>query len=238
MHPESEKQAPAWAIVEIMGHRVIAGRISEVSRFGASFCRVEVDLPDGTIAAQEYSGSAIFCITPSDEATVRRRQASGTYAGPLAIDPPRSEALALMPGDTVRKVVFHAGDYMADDDKPDDVEDFHCNTCSRTTNYPDDEKWTRVHVDGVPAVLCYDCSEHELDEPVSCERAACPDRTRDPDREEWQRGEHDGISIWLCAKHGRPVDPNAPTCSECGEPLSPGGDCENFPTCPKSPLPF
>ena len=73
MHPESEKQAPAWAIVEIMGHRVIAGRISEVSRFGASFCRVEVDLPDGTIAAQEYSGSAIFCITPSDEATVRRR---------------------------------------------------------------------------------------------------------------------------------------------------------------------
>lgn len=200
MHPESEKQAPAWAIVEIMGHRVIAGRISEVSRFGASFCRVEVDLPDGTIAAQEYSGSAIFCITPSDEATVRRRQASGTYAGPLAIDPPRSEALKPHPlagadGMIRYRVVQRAEDYQAE-------------------------------------------TEDAWRESVVCEGAACSKRALFPANAGWTRGEHDGVALWFCPEHSRPVDPNAPTCPECAQPLSPCGECENFPTCPKSPLPF
>ena len=62
-----------WAIVEIMGHRVIAGRVSEVAQFGA--VQLRVDVPNegkGTALTQYYSGSAIYSITPCDEASARK----------------------------------------------------------------------------------------------------------------------------------------------------------------------
>mgnify|MGYP000966172017 CR=1 FL=1 len=207
MHPESEKQAPAWAIVEIMGHRVIAGRISEVSRFGASFCRVEVDLPDGTIAAQEYSGSAIFCITPSDEATVRRRQASGTYAGPLAIDPPRSEALKLTASEPHRyRVVQRAEDYQAE---TEDAwrESVVCEgaACSKRALFPANAGWTRGEHDGVPLWFCPDCSDRHR-----------PTTTNAPPMA---------------------IDTPAAVCPECGQPLGLLADCFNFGACSRADAP-
>lgn len=62
-----------YAIVEIMGHRRLAGRIMEVERFGSKMLRVDVpkegDFAKGFVS-QFYAGSAIFCITPTDLATV------------------------------------------------------------------------------------------------------------------------------------------------------------------------
>ena len=92
MPEQQEWQGPAWAIVEIMGHRQVAGRISEVTRFGAVFCRVEIDQPDGSVAVQDYGGSSIFCVTQTDEATVRKHQGRGTYAGPLVIEAVRTRS--------------------------------------------------------------------------------------------------------------------------------------------------
>lgn len=62
-----------WAIVELMGHRVIAGRVSEVSQYGAAQLRVDVPGKDGAAAiTQFYGGSAIYALTPCDEAAARR----------------------------------------------------------------------------------------------------------------------------------------------------------------------
>jgi hypothetical protein len=49
-----------WAVVEIMGHRRRAGRVSEVQEFGSPRMRVEIPRADGGFDVESYSGSAIF----------------------------------------------------------------------------------------------------------------------------------------------------------------------------------
>lgn len=63
-----------WAIVELMGHRVVAGRVSEASQYGASMLRVDVPMiTENAIAVtQFYGGSAIYAMTPCDEAAARK----------------------------------------------------------------------------------------------------------------------------------------------------------------------
>ncbi len=63
-----------WAIVELMGHRRLAGRISEQQIAGAAFLRV--DTPTEPAATQFYSAQAVYCITPTTEnvATAVARQ--------------------------------------------------------------------------------------------------------------------------------------------------------------------
>ena len=56
-----------WAIIELMGHRKLAGTVSEHSIGGASFIRV--DIPDST--TQFYNPSAVYCITPTTEDLVK-----------------------------------------------------------------------------------------------------------------------------------------------------------------------
>lgn len=61
-----------WAIVELMGHAVIAGEVSEEEIASNKFLRVDVpengDIPKYT---KFYGSSAIYAITPTDEATAR-----------------------------------------------------------------------------------------------------------------------------------------------------------------------
>lgn len=81
-----------WAIVEIMGHRVRAGRVSEEAIAGAALLRV--DIPDGDgFRAEYYGGGAIFCLRPCSEAEARK--AAAPHRGRLwdaPALPPRSEA--------------------------------------------------------------------------------------------------------------------------------------------------
>lgn len=99
--PAAEESAQVgWAIVELMGHRQVAGFVTEVSKFGAALMRIDVPGPDGTIVTQFYGGPAIYCITPTDEATARKAIAS-TYSLPpvvravLAKAPPDAEQRSL-----------------------------------------------------------------------------------------------------------------------------------------------
>lgn len=110
--------APAdaeWAIVEIMGHRKLYGRVHEEERFGTKMLRIDIPKPprpphpepvEGphaeVLAAGEprsthdaavewitqwYSGPSIFSITLTDEATVMR--ANAPYAPPQRYLPRR-----------------------------------------------------------------------------------------------------------------------------------------------------
>jgi hypothetical protein len=77
----SEETRPyeGWAIVELMGHRRLAGRVSQAEQYGVAMLRLDVPPTEGAQAAtQFYGGSSIYCITPvSEEAAllVARRSA-------------------------------------------------------------------------------------------------------------------------------------------------------------------
>jgi hypothetical protein len=72
---EATEQKPAfegWVILELMGHRRLAGYLSEQTIGGASFLRIDVPGDEGNVATQLYSGSAVYCITPTTEAIARK----------------------------------------------------------------------------------------------------------------------------------------------------------------------
>jgi len=69
---ETTDKFDQWAIVELMGHQRIAGRVSEETIGGTSFLRVDVpkleDLPAFT---KFYGSSAIYAMTPVSEEVAR-----------------------------------------------------------------------------------------------------------------------------------------------------------------------
>lgn len=65
-----EPKPEQWAIVEIMGHHRQAGRISEVTQFGAVLLRVDVPAGDGW-ATEFYGGSAIYRLRICTEEVAR-----------------------------------------------------------------------------------------------------------------------------------------------------------------------
>ena len=59
-----------WAILELMGHVRLAGRITEESHFGVALGRI--DIPNGdTFTTQYFGGSSIYRLTPTTEEIAR-----------------------------------------------------------------------------------------------------------------------------------------------------------------------
>lgn len=76
MSQEPEK-FDAFAIVEVMGHQVYAGRVTEQTIAGAAFIRVDTPAVDGLPAFSKLLGAgSIFAITPCDEEVALRAAAS------------------------------------------------------------------------------------------------------------------------------------------------------------------
>lgn len=66
----SDEPAPTWAIVELMGHVRLAGRLSEEEKFGTKLGRL--DIPDGDgFVTQFFGGGSVYRITPCSEAVAR-----------------------------------------------------------------------------------------------------------------------------------------------------------------------
>ena len=71
----AEDTPPEYAVIEIFGHRRLAGRIMEVERFGTKMLRI--DIPErgkfeNGFTSQMYGGASLFSVTPCDLATVER----------------------------------------------------------------------------------------------------------------------------------------------------------------------
>jgi hypothetical protein len=60
----------SWAIVELMGHVRIAGRVSEEERFGAKMGRIDIPTGDG-FTTQYFGGSSVYRLTPTTEEAAR-----------------------------------------------------------------------------------------------------------------------------------------------------------------------
>jgi len=56
-----------WAIVELIGHRRLAGHVTEEVIAGAAFLRLDIPAEQGDGVTQFYSPSAVYCITPTTE---------------------------------------------------------------------------------------------------------------------------------------------------------------------------
>jgi hypothetical protein len=68
-----ENEIQEWGIVELMGHKVVAGRISKSEMFGAPLLRVDVPATSAySEYSQFYSNNAIYCVTPVSEEVARR----------------------------------------------------------------------------------------------------------------------------------------------------------------------
>lgn len=60
-----------WAIVELMGHRRIAGRVTEQEIAGRAFLRIDIPQEDGGEATEFYNPASLYGMTPCDEALAR-----------------------------------------------------------------------------------------------------------------------------------------------------------------------
>ena len=80
-----------WAILELMGHRRLAGYLSDAVVGGVALLRIDVpnnDWKPGVDGSQEwvatqcYSGASIYCITPTTEA-IARKVATSCHPAPV-----------------------------------------------------------------------------------------------------------------------------------------------------------
>lgn len=87
----------SWAIVELMGHSRIAGKVSEETIAGAALLRVDVPQTERSVPYTKfYSAGAIYCITPTDEgtATLAAQQFDLPPISPYIVRLPESPLLA------------------------------------------------------------------------------------------------------------------------------------------------
>lgn len=60
-----------WAIVELMGHVKLAGRVTEETRFGATMGRIDIPGADGGFVTQYFGGASVYRVTPVTEEIAR-----------------------------------------------------------------------------------------------------------------------------------------------------------------------
>jgi hypothetical protein len=71
--PEEKKAFDAWAIVELMGHLQLAGKISEENLFGTVLMRVDVpdEKQESGFYTRYFGGGSIYSLTPCTEEVAR-----------------------------------------------------------------------------------------------------------------------------------------------------------------------
>ena len=80
-----------YAIVEILGHRTLVGRVTEIERFGTKMLQVEPFFGDLMLGPVLFGGGSIYQFTPcSAEVAYQRRPLRGYQLPPsvLATVPP------------------------------------------------------------------------------------------------------------------------------------------------------
>lgn len=71
-----------YAIVELLGHRTLVGRIEEVERFGTKLIKVEVIFNDQLLPPVYHGGGAIYGFLPCSAERAFRHQAREVWQLP------------------------------------------------------------------------------------------------------------------------------------------------------------
>lgn len=80
-----------WAILEQLGHRRTAGRVTEEQRFGAVMGRIDIPRPDGSFVTHYFGSASVYGLTPTTEANARAVAAHNQPepVHPYELSPPR-----------------------------------------------------------------------------------------------------------------------------------------------------
>lgn len=80
----TQEQGPfaGWVILELLGHRRLAGWMQEIQLAGAGFLRIDVPADDGTAMTQMYPPGSVYAITPTTE-EIARHVAKGCQPEPV-----------------------------------------------------------------------------------------------------------------------------------------------------------
>lgn len=95
---------PFWAVVDFLGHQRLAGRVSEVTVFGATMMQIEIPLEGGDFEVRLRGGSTIYQLRPCSEGDARKC----------------AEALRPRPWTTAPQLVAGEVEDAEIDDEPDD----------------------------------------------------------------------------------------------------------------------
>lgn len=60
-----------WAIVDLMGHLRLAGKLTEEERFGAKMGRLEIPQADGSFRTEWFGGASVYKISAVTEEVAR-----------------------------------------------------------------------------------------------------------------------------------------------------------------------
>ncbi len=91
MNEQKGTRAPfeAWAVVELMGHVKLAGKVTEQEVLGSKLGRIEIPQKDGTFVTQFFGGASVYRISPVSEEVARHVALSTTYMPISAWELPR-----------------------------------------------------------------------------------------------------------------------------------------------------
>lgn len=116
MAEQTEEQFEGFAILELMGHRKLAGYVRSVNFAGAGMIRIDIPGADGKDAAtQFYAPGSLYALTPVSE-DVARRFAKSSQPAPVT----RWELPAETPRGAAATVAHPENDF---DDRPEWAED-------------------------------------------------------------------------------------------------------------------
>ncbi len=88
----TEATFEGWVILELMGHRVLAGYVTEHTVAGTPFLRLDIPgVEDRPPVTQFYSGASVYCMTPTTEdiATAASRGRRPQPVNRWELEPPR-----------------------------------------------------------------------------------------------------------------------------------------------------
>lgn len=122
MSDQEREPWEGWAIVELMGHRRLAGLVSRVEVAGVGMIRLDVPGSDDSPAAtQYYSPSSLYCLTPTTEEIARGLAVCNSPAPVTRYELPAPKP-AIEPDRVVSRNDEEDGFYY-DCDPPDDDDD-------------------------------------------------------------------------------------------------------------------
>ena len=98
---EASETFDDWAVLELMGHRRLGGRVREVTLAGGAFLRIDVPGNETPPFTQFYPPGSVYCLTPTTEESPRRSPSGpvtsrcratscrrpGPGASPIDVDP-------------------------------------------------------------------------------------------------------------------------------------------------------
>lgn len=97
MDESKPQDAETWAIVELMGHVKVAGRLSEEEKFGSKLGRIDIPTAEGGFLTQFFGGGSVYRITFVSEQVARDVARRNTAAPVASWDYPKQLTAAPSP---------------------------------------------------------------------------------------------------------------------------------------------